>query len=158
MKTRVIALWDYFKQKGPLPDSMGIFSKSNRSPAFCSCDKTQLSRTMLVLYWCHHRFTNHRYLGFVNLWCHGPQLWSLKPDCLIVLISLCGEKTCETRLDHRCSISHWAQLTADFKFARVVRSRYLVSLLFCYVLPCWSVEGSILLFRFINLTSIFHIL
>ena len=72
---RRMSLWDYFKQKGPLPDPKGSLARIISSSAIAEFSFTwqiQLLHKMLVLHWCH-----------------SPRLRPCKLDCLIVLISLC---------------------------------------------------------------------
>ena len=113
-----MSLWVYFKQKGLLHGSHVHRSSSIQCfPAFCLHGKTRLPHTMLVLYWCH-----------------GPRLWSCKPDCLIVYFFVWREDL--LRLGSTIDAQYFAgsNRPRDFKFARVVRLRYLVSLYICYVL------------------------
>ena len=51
-----------------------------------------------------------------------------------MLISLCGERTCETYKTIDAQYLAGTNQLRVFKFARVIRSRYLVSLCICYVL------------------------
>ena len=51
-----------------------------------------------------------------------------------MLVLLCGERTCETYKTIDAQYLAGTNQLRDFKFAREVRSRYLVLLYICYVL------------------------
>ena len=110
-----MSLWDYFKQKGSLPDP-----------------KRSLARTIpsAIAVHFHQEFLSRDKSNYHTrcLWRHGHRLWPRKLNCLIVLISLCVGGFVRLSLIIDAYYLTGSNRPRDFKFVRVVRSQYLVSL------------------------------
>ena len=123
---RIMSLWDYFKQKGSLPNLQPIFHCKHGSHVYRNPDANLPGVSVHI--------TNPIIAHDVNItlapW---PRVRSRKSGCLIVLISLCGGRFGRLGLIIDTLYFTRSNQLRDFKFVKAVRSWYLLLL---YILLC----------------------